>query len=246
MIDFHTHILPGIDDGSRDEAMTQAMLLEQRRQGVELVVATPHFYADRVSVNRFLDKRAEALQKAERIRHESSEPLPELCAGAEVYYFNGIGQAAEIPKLCIGNTRTLLLEMPFEQWNERTVGEIRDLTSGQGLRVVIAHIERYAGFQRQKTAWDRVLAMDLTFQINAGSFIKQGGILHRNGRQRFCLDFLAQHPRTIIGSDCHNMSERRPNLAQAREQIAEKLGEKALQTIDDACARVLERTDVPD
>ena len=60
MIDFHTHILPGIDDGSRNIDMTVAMLSEEVSQGVTAVVATPHFYANRTSVAAFLERREKA------------------------------------------------------------------------------------------------------------------------------------------------------------------------------------------
>lgn len=48
MIDFHTHILPGIDDGSRSVEMTMQMLNAETEQGVTGIVATPHFYAQTI------------------------------------------------------------------------------------------------------------------------------------------------------------------------------------------------------
>ena len=54
MIDFHSHILPGIDDGSKNTQMSLAMIEEEKKQGVHTIVATPHFYADEDSVERFL------------------------------------------------------------------------------------------------------------------------------------------------------------------------------------------------
>lgn len=221
--------------------MTRAMLSQERRQGVDLVVATPHFYANRASVTGFLDARVEALEKAEKIRRDSEEPLPEILVGAEVYYFPGIGEATEISRLCVKNTRTLLLEMPFEQWDEQVLRNVRHLRSKQGLRIVLAHIERYVTFQRRRDVWDRVLAMDIAFQINAGSFLDRGGFLRGNRKRRFCEDFVRIHPETIIGSDCHNVSTRRPNLADGRAVIADRLGKQALNAIDSAALRALER-----
>ena len=56
MIDFHCHILPEMDDGSKDAGMSLAMLDMEREQGVTEVVFTPHFYAQEDSVVHFLRK----------------------------------------------------------------------------------------------------------------------------------------------------------------------------------------------
>ena len=150
MIDFHTHILPGLDDGSQDIAMTEAMLLEEKRQGVNLVVATPHFYANQMSIDGFLKNRAEALDKMERVRETSDVSLPRVIAGAEVYYFQGLGRAEAIGRLCVGETRTILVELPFTQWDEEMIRDIEALSERQNLNVVLAHIERYFSFQKDK------------------------------------------------------------------------------------------------
>ena len=239
LIDFHAHILPGIDDGSRDPGMTEAMLREEKRQGVELIAATPHFYADKMSIDGFLARRENALALTERLRREADIPLPAVIAGAEVYYFEGMGGAETIGRLCVGNTRTLLVELPFMQWDEAVFRDVEALIDRQRLHVVLAHVERYVGFQKDRRVWNRVMALPLTPQINAGSFLKQGGFFHTDRKRRFCLDFLAGHPRLIVGSDCHNLRERPPNLAAAREEIAAALGTQALAGIDAAAVEAL-------
>lgn len=240
MIDFHTHILPGIDDGSRNVNMTAAMLREEKRQGAELVVATPHFYANQMPIERFLENRARAIAKTERMRAEADEALPAIVVGAEVYFFQGMGRAAMVDKLCVGDTRTLLLEMPFEQWTEAMLRDVEQLIERRGLNIVLAHIERYHGFQRDKAVWNRVMALPLTPQINAGSFIKKGGLFHPNGKRKFCLRYLEEHPRLIVGSDCHNLEGRAPNVRQGRREIEAELGKKALRVIDATTKRALE------
>ena len=104
MIDFHTHILPGIDDGSRDIEMTAKMLEMEREQGVTYIYATPHFYAHRRSVQSFLDRREGALLQVRELLARHPE-LPEISAGAEVYYFTGMGRAEQLPELCIEGMR---------------------------------------------------------------------------------------------------------------------------------------------
>ena len=60
MIDLHTHVLPGMDDGSRSPEESARMLRELAAQGVTLAAATPHFYAGENSPDRFLRRRKEA------------------------------------------------------------------------------------------------------------------------------------------------------------------------------------------
>ena len=165
MIDFHTHILPGIDDGSMDIRMTEEMLEMEASQGVTRVYATPHFYAHRRSIQSFLERRERALSKTRELLSSRPE-LPQITAGAEVYYFTGIGRADHISDLCIEGTNILLLELPFAQWHSDILRDIKELTDRRGLHIVLAHLERYEAFQKEKHVWDAIVDMPLTIQLN--------------------------------------------------------------------------------
>lgn len=93
MIDFHSHILPGIDDGSRDIEMSLRMLESSLRQGVTAIALTPHFYADNDTPERFLKRRDESFRELQRV----SGSRPRLLKGAEVYYFPGFSTARRYP-----------------------------------------------------------------------------------------------------------------------------------------------------
>ena len=147
-----------------------------------------------------------------------------------------------IPELCIGSTRTILLEMPFEQWQTSMTEDIFSLLE-RGFCVVLAHIERYEPFQRNRTAWKSILALPVFKQINAGSFLKPrhlSGLITYSRIRSFCLDFLQEHPETILGTDCHNLSTRSPNLAAARSVITERLGQEILSRTDKTVCKALE------
>ena len=75
MIDFHTHILPGIDDGSRSVEMTMQMLNAETEQGVTGIVATPHFYAHKSNIEDFLAVREESFVSVQREIAGSDEDL---------------------------------------------------------------------------------------------------------------------------------------------------------------------------
>ena len=228
MTDFHTHILPGIDDGSRDIEMTERMLEAELAQGVSHICATPHFYAHRRSIQQFLERREGALAQVRALLERRPE-LPRVTAGAEVYYFSGMGRAEDIRKLCLAGTDILLLEMPFGQWHGDQVRDVRDILRRQHLRVVLAHIERYEQMQKDRSAWDEILSMPLTIQMNSGSFISSG---FRRHTQKFCLGMLEGYDKCIIGSDCHNLSDRAPDMLQARKVIEKKAGRERLELLD--------------
>ena len=115
MIDLHSHILPGIDDGSRDISMTALMLSEMKRQGIQTVVATPHFYPSHDQPDAFLERRDRAMQALATIQ----EDHPRIIPGAEVAFFDGISRSVIPELLRIQNTKLLLIEMPFTAWTDR-------------------------------------------------------------------------------------------------------------------------------
>ena len=231
LIDFHTHILPGIDDGSRDMDMTIRMLEAERDQGVSHICATPHFYAHRRSVDFFLERRNHALKAVREVLKDRPD-LPQITAGAEVLFFHGMERAELLPKLCLEGTDILLLEMPFDQWTGEMAKAIDTIIKRRNLRVVLAHVERYLRFQKDKTAWEQILNMPLSLQLNAESFVEAGSFLRPNKEHKLSLQLLAEHGNCILGTDCHNMSDRKPNLAEARGIIEKKLGTKRLADLD--------------
>ena len=233
MIDFHTHILPGIDDGSRDIDMTTEMLGIELSSGVDRIVLTPHFYASRISIEDFLSRREQSLETV--IQATAGQTRPDLLTGAEVYFFPGMGSADKLKELCVGDTDVILIEMPFMQWDQTVLSEIQTVIRKQKMRVVLAHVERYPEFQKDKRIWEQVLQLPLTIQINAGSFLKGWG------KRRFCLKMLKEHDNVIIGSDCHNLTSRRPNLTEARDVIGKKLGQGRLDLLDRTANELLKK-----
>ena len=80
IIDLHSHVLPGIDDGSQSVEMSLAMLRREAEQGVTVVCATSHYYAKHSSIPAFCERRAEAL---ERLAAVLTDGLPRVLPAAE-------------------------------------------------------------------------------------------------------------------------------------------------------------------
>lgn len=233
LIDFHTHILPRIDDGSGSSQESLELLALEKEQGVDRIVFTPHFYAGKDSVENFLDRREKSYQRLLfRMEEKSIEP-PVFYKGAEVYYFTGMGKAEMVLELCIEGTNILLLEMPFAQWDKGVVEDVKFLVQKRKLTLIIAHIERYYPFQKDKKYWEAVFDLPVYTQINTESFLSW------RTRHR-ALGFLKSGDHEVIlGSDCHNMKTRLPNLQEGRNVIACKLGAQYLQEIDALGERIL-------
>lgn len=214
MIDFHSHILPGIDDGSKSVEQSLEMLRALGAQGIKVVVATPHFYANDESVSLFLERRSAAYEK---LREAMDDTMPTVLLGAEVRFYPGIENLADIDKLCIEGTDVLLLEMPFLKWSDFIVREVIKVSTFRNLTLVLAHIDRYLSFQ-DKGTWKRLLESDVLMQANAGAF----GRMFTGAKMMKMLRLGAVQ---LIGTDCHNMDDRAPNMDTASEKIIKKLGE---------------------
>ena len=216
MTDFHSHVLPEMDDGSRNLETSVRMIEESGRQGVRLMAATPHFYADREAMDGFLERRAAA---AARLEGALDGRGPRLALGAEVAFFPGISRAARVDELTLGGGRALLLEMPFRDWTDADLSEVEWLVRGRGLFVMLAHVERFMA-RRNMGAVERAFRAGAVAQVNAGALAdrrraKRLAGLFESGRARF------------LGSDCHGMGRRPPNMAEGARALEAALGSRA-------------------
>lgn len=222
--DFHSHILPCIDDGSASPEESVAMLRRELNQGITRVVATPHFYPQHHTPKSFLRKRAESVRLLKRHLPEN-EPIPELILGAEVYFFRGISESEDIKGLTIGEKKYILIEMPLPPWTDAMYKELEFLCTKQGLTPIIAHVDRYIAPFRTFGIPERLEALPVYVQANASFFI-------RKTTSRMALRMLKQDKIHLLGSDCHNMQTRLPNLGEALEVIKKRLGDEAVARIN--------------
>lgn len=220
MVDFHSHVLPGMDDGSRSVEESIAMLREETKQGVKCVVATPHFYPGRENADHFL-KRRNAAEEALRREMAKQEGLPKLVVGAEVFYYTGMSDSPELEKLTVQGTRSVLIEMPDNDWTPRMYRELEKIALQQGLVPVIAHIDRYIRPFRTKGIPENLAQLPVMVQANGNFFINKH-------TRSLALKMLRKGQIHLLGSDAHNTDTRAANLAPAAEVIRDRFGEDAL------------------
>lgn len=220
-VDFHSHILPGVDDGSRSVEESLEMLRAEARQGIGTVVATPHFYANHDTPERFLRRRAaawEMLQTAMALE----AGLPEIILGAEVYYFSGISDSDQLYRLTTGQKRYIMLEMPIVPWTQNMYQEMENIYTKHGITPIIAHIDRYISPLRHRQILDRLEELPVLVQANSDFFL-------RPMTAPLALRMLKEKRIHLLGSDCHNCSTRKPELGRAIEKIEKHLGAAAME-----------------
>lgn len=230
VIDFHSHILPGIDDGSSSVEKSLQMYSLCVAQGTDIIIVTPHFYASHDRVESFLEKRAYAYQS---ICKEIKDRKTEIRLGAEVAYFSGISQAEKVSYLTIEGTRTLLLEMPFDIWNDSVLKEVEKLITERGLIVLLAHLERYWKVPGNRKWVQRILELPIYTQINAGTLLDWR-------QKRKVLRMFRKNQAHFLGSDCHGISHRPPNLFRGREILMKEFGKEFIDQMDTAGMKLLE------
>lgn len=207
MTDLHTHILPAMDDGAADLAQSRAMLRSQHRQGVDTVVLTPHFYRVDETVESFLDRRARSW---ELLQSGLPAGSPELILGAEVTWYHGIMDEPRIADLCLGDSGCILLEMPLRPWSETLLEQVYQFAGVTGTTPILAHVERYLHLQKSGQV-KTLIEMGIPMQISAEAF--------RKPFTRLKSLHMLKTGTWFLGSDCHDMNTRPPNMGLAAAYI---------------------------
>lgn len=205
-IDFHAHILPGADHGCDSKDMCLKQLKQAKKNGIDIIVATPHFYPDTDTVEAFLKRRKEAYDE---IRELEEKGLPKVLLGAEVLICNNMDRLEELEKLCIEGTRTILIEMPFaKRWDKRLTDAVRAIKEVRGLNVVLAHIDRY-----NKDEVRKLTDMGVKAQINATAMYKLRSMFK-------CRYYMKNCDVVALGSDIHRLSDNYKYLRRAVKKQA--------------------------
>ena len=155
-----------------------------------------------------------------------------LYSGAEVLYYTGMAESPELPALCLEKTDTLLLELPFQQWDMGIYQEVEKMIEVRRRNIVLAHIERYIQYQKNPDIWNEILKLPVYIQLNAGNIL----LWRRRG---LCKKLLKSGLPVLLGSDCHNLKKRPPDLEKGRAMVKRIAGREVLEQIDRLGEQVL-------
>ncbi len=234
MIDIHTHILPGIDDGSKNPEMSVEMLSSLKEEGVTDVVLTPHFYPSQNSVERFLERRRASFENLMEELEGRSLGL-RLHLGAEILFMDSLDRVDGLGEMALGNTKYILLEMPFTKWSRRNLDTVYKVICN-GYNPIIAHFERYIGFNGGLDEMRELKSMGCLLQMNASNF---NGFFNR----RRAVKYFGDHLASLLGSDTHNLDSRPPKIKFAYDIVREKLGDRGVERILYRGGQALEKSD---
>ena len=231
MIDFHSHILPGIDDGSTDVETSLKMLSISKDGGVDTVVLTPHCHPrSQEHIDKFLERRENSFKT---LSSNISEDLPKIVPASEIRIYQGFHKYNRLEDLCIQGTNYILLEMPYELWKDYAFEEIYQLTR-LGFRPIMAHLDR---FLDQEKHFGEIFSLGSLVQMNTSAFLESAT------RKKMAKFFSTGHIH-VIGSDTHDLYDRKPDMKDAYDVISKKFGTEYTDYIDYAGENILKNKDV--
>lgn len=214
LVDLHSHVLPRVDDGARDDDEALRMLRTAEEDGIGTIAATPHAHHFPGALVPERVARLNALAAAAGLTIR-------VVPGSEVRI------AADLPAryrdghlLTLNGSRYLLIELFFDGgWPSyffRLVDDLRAL----GLRPILAHAERAEAVQRDPAPLRDLIAAGVPIQINAASLVGPAERGARPTAERLIRDRMAH----LLASDAHNAAWRPPRLRAAALRAAELAG----------------------
>jgi protein-tyrosine phosphatase len=222
-IDIHSHILHGVDDGSKSLQMSLELLEMMKGQGITDVIATPHFDARYENFEEYTAKVNAAYE--ELLAATVGKDLPNIYLGSEVYYFKGIGKSYGIRNLALAGSRYILVELAFAPIDDTVIKEIQGIYDNVGLKPIIAHVERYAdlkGFKKLLKLLENGTALA---QVNAPS-------VYMPRFKRVTHKLIKRGLVSFLATDTHSTDLRPPLLDTALLELEKQFGSKQKEIFD--------------
>jgi protein-tyrosine phosphatase len=232
LIDLHTHILPGVDDGAENLAVAVAMAQMARDDGVTTIVATPHRNPWAYCAEP--DQARQLLAGLQKACHEAGCDV-ELLLGGEAHIAPDLpNQLRQGVALTINDTRYLLIEWPvdlFPAYSDRVIFDLQV----RGIMPIIAHAERYRVVQRNVRFLVPLIERGLVVQVTASSLLGEAGPVTQHVAETMLVENLAH----VLASDSHSVTRRPPVLSAARARAAELVGAERARALVEAVPRAI-------
>lgn len=241
MIDLHSHILPGLDDGAQTEEDALEMAKIAEEDGIRKIVATPHLFRGDFTPKdfRIIEKRRQEFI----LSLDKNGINIDTFVGAEVHIahnlINEIGKSRN--HLVINQGSYMLVEFPSDHVFSGVKSLFFNLMS-EGIIPIITHPERNSVFVRNPSLLYELIKMGAFSQANSGSFMGLYGLKAQAASNTF-LEHGFIH---FIASDCHNMNSLSPKLSDAVSKVASIIGKKnAIALVRDNPQAVIDNQDLP-
>jgi protein-tyrosine phosphatase len=215
MVDFHSHILPYIDDGSKSFDMSIDMLKLAEDEGTEYICATSHFIPGEAE----LDKKT-YFEKLDNLKYLCSmkEVNISILPAIELYMHPDLPNLYKDQKIWgINNTQYLLFELPMQQLPVYTEDVLYELRL-QGAIPIIAHPERNLRIMKDVSLLESLVEQGVLVQVNSGSL---RGVYGKDVKE-FAEKLVARNLIHLVGSDAHDDKRRTTKIQGAFEIIKDK------------------------
>lgn len=219
MIDLHSHILFDIDDGAKDLEDTVEILKTAESIGIKKIMATPHFSVGD-DVDSFIKKRGERMAKVSETAMREEINI-EIKPGAEVYITDELFNEEDLKKLTLGGGDFILTEFKYHAVKPERFLEYVDYIKEEGLKVIIAHIERYSFVRKTPLLIDALKSRGVLLQVNAISLFEE------SEEGDFAYMLFKNRAIDILASDVHSVPSKRyaaiQKLLQSENEYTKKL-----------------------
>lgn len=226
MIDIHSHILPGIDDGAADIYDTLEMASIAVESGVKGMVATPHCNIPGLFDNYYSREYVELFRETEAVLKKENIPL-RIYPGMEVFVTPDVPNLLRDGKLLtINGSHNMLVEFSFDEDPDYVQGMLQKIND-LGIRPVIAHVERYEFVQYDLQMVYHWRKKGYYVQVNKGS------LTGRFGRHaEYAAHKLLQHNLvSAVASDAHSPFHRTPYMQDVYEELMSEYPEQYLKIL---------------
>lgn len=226
MIDIHTHILPGLDDGAEDIYDTLEMARTAADIGVTTIVATPHCNIPGLFDNYFGRGYVEVFQKAVKAIRQEGIPV-ELLPGMEVFATYDLPDLIVDGKIMpLNQSRYFLIEFAFDE-DPDYAAHILEKVCSIGAKPVVAHAERYDFIQKEPRIADYWRNMGYVIQVNKGSFMGRFGGHARTA----AFDMMQNDIVSVVASDAHSPVRRTTYMLDAYEELCGRYPKEKVDTL---------------
>lgn len=224
IIDIHSHILPGVDDGSDNMDETLAMLRIAEDEGITHIIATPHYKDGRRNPSiETLEKKLQDVR--EQIKKEKLGI--DISLGTEIRFFRGMEEELEHNRiLTMNGTDAVLVEfMPDVEYPR-----IRDAMytiRGEGYSPILAHIERYECMVKHPEYAQEIKSIGVEIQVNAASIVGKLGFRTK----RYVIGLLSRQLVDYVATDCHDSKRRKPEMKKCVKILKKKCDKSYVKAI---------------
>lgn len=218
-IDIHSHILWGLDDGSRSMEQSLEMLRIAHEEGIDLIIATPHNMPGKGQPSR--EAVRERIAELQALADEEEIPI-DIYMGTEYYFREKVlGLLEEENAIMMCGTEFVLVE--FEPMVEKIYfrNAIRDIL-GMGCRPIIAHVERYANVMKDKSMLRDLKKMGALIQVNAASVIGDNSRVAKKDVKHMLKEQLVD----FVATDAHSDGRRAPFMHKCATYLYKKYNEQ--------------------